>query len=119
MEYQIVPKLFFTTTKALAPISSLTQFLLMLILEKKERLTIQKITEILGHSQASYIANEANFLLYNPGFNPNKSGTAGFILTNAPEKKDLEPEDEIWLNKDFNPNNAKPVTVATAGRKVK
>lgn len=39
------------------------------------------------------------------------------ILSNAPEKKDLEPENEIWLNKDFNPNNSKPITVPTATRR--
>lgn len=72
---------------------------------------------MVGHSQASYIANEANFLIYNPGFNPTKSLTAGLICTNAPEKKDLEPENEIWLNKDFNPNNSKPITVPTMMRK--
>jgi hypothetical protein len=86
-------------------------------LERFERLSIQKLTEIIGHSQSSYIANEANFLLYNPGFNPTKSATVGFILSNAAEKKDLEPEDEIWLNKDFNPNNSKPITIPTAQRK--
>jgi len=81
-------------------------------------MSIQKLSEIIGHSQASYVANEANFLIYNPGFNPNKSGTVGLILTNAAEKKDLEPGDEIWLNKDFNPSNSKPITVTTTMRKV-
>ena len=93
------------------------QYLLVSTLERFEKITIQKITEIIGHSQGSYIANEANFLLYNPGFNPSKSATLGMILSNAPEKKDLEPENEIWLNKDFNPNNSKPITVPTATRR--
>lgn len=39
------------------------------------------------------------------------------IGTNAADKKDLEPGDEIWLNKDFNPNNSKPLTVPTTFRK--
>ncbi len=75
------------------------------------------VTQLLGHSQTSYVANEANFLLYNPGFNPTKSKTLGIIGTNAPDKKDLESEHEIWLNKNFNPNNSKPVTMPTMMRR--
>jgi len=117
-ECQLLPKVFFTSTKVITPTSSLIQFLILLNLEKYERMSIQKLSEIIGHSQANYVANEANFLIYNPGFNPNKSGTVGLILTNAAEKKDLEPGDEIWLNKDFNPSNSKPTTVTTTMRRV-
>jgi len=98
------------------PTSSLLQFIILLLLEQYEKLTISKISEILGHSNKDYIAFETNYLIYHPVFNKNKDSKAGVILSNAPEKKDLNPDNEIWLNKDFNPNNNKPNTIPTMSR---
>ncbi len=68
------------------------------------------------HPHVEYIAFEANYLIYHPVFNKTKDPKAGLILSNAPEKKDLNPDNEIWLNKDFNPNNNKPNTVPILNR---
>jgi len=88
--------------------------MILLYLEKYERKTIQDITLLLGHSNANYVANEAQYLLYNPLFNPSKSPTGGIICSNCKiddKKPEISPTSEIWLNKEFNPPNLKPNTL--------
>lgn len=95
------------------PTSSFIQFLIISILEKYDKLTIKKISEILGHSNSEYIAFEANYLIYHPVFNKTKDPKVGLIISNAPDKRDLKIDDEVWLNQDFNPSNNKPNTIPT------
>ena len=74
----------------------------MLTLEKHERLKISKIAEILGHSIPEYIAFETNYLIYHPKISQTRDSKAGFVLSSAPDKKDITIDDEVWLNTTFN-----------------
>jgi hypothetical protein len=96
-----------TQKKPIEPTTSLIQFLILLELEKHKKLTIRKITELLGHENEEYISIEANYLIYHPVNNKTKDSKSGIILSNQEDKKDLTPDNEIMLNENFNPVNIK------------
>ena len=73
----------------------------------------------MGHSNSSYIANDLNSLLYIPKLNPEKLPNQGLILSDVPDKLDLESKHEVWLNKDFDTNNLKLNTVPIGVGKVR
>ena len=79
-------------------ISTLPQLLILLCLEKYNKLSIEKISEKLKCG-VKIIINEVKGLIYNPNFNPNKEINKGVIL---PNKKEIDNTTEISINKDFN-----------------
>ena len=79
-------------------ISSLPQLLILLCLEKHNKLNLEKIAEILK-CDMKIIIDEVKGLIYNPNFNPNKEINKGVIL---PNKKEIDNTTEISINKDFN-----------------
>lgn len=99
----------FFTTKKIEPTSSLIQYLILRFLENHEKLSIKQLTQLLGHSSEEIIAFEANHLIFHPGFNKTRDKKIGMILTDA--EKDIAPESNVWLNKEFKPSNLKPSTL--------
>jgi len=94
-------------TKPYQTVSTLIQLVVFLFLEKHGKLTIQKLSELIGVSTFSTL-NEVTGLLYNPTFNPKKSINSGLITANL--KKDgeeLKTDNEICINKNFTANNIK------------
>ena len=79
-------------------ISSLPQLLILLCLEKHNKLSLEKIAEILK-CDMKIIIDEVKRLIYNPNFNPNKEINKGVIL---PNKNEMDNTTEISINKDFN-----------------
>lgn len=81
--------------------STLPQFLALLLLEKKERLTLGKIAELCG-CPAATIITDINGLIFNTSFNHNSSPDKGIIKSNFNTKtKEFKEADEIWINKNF------------------
>ena len=82
-------------------ISTLPQLLILLLLEQKEELSLQNLSELLG-CDISIIINDIKGLVYNPIFNPHAQADKGIILGNLEgEKKDFKESDKIIINKDF------------------
>ena len=79
-------------------ISSLPQLLILLCLEKHNKLSLEKIAEILK-CDMKIIIYEVKGLIYNTNFNPNNEQDKGLIL---PNKKEMDNTTEISINKDFN-----------------
>ncbi len=96
-------------------ITTLMQFSLLIILEKYEKLKIEKISEIMGCNPL-LLANEANALLYHMSYNPKKLKTNGIILSDAGEKEDLKPKNEVYINKEFAANSLKINTIPAVFR---
>ena len=83
-------------------ISTLPQLLLLLCLEKYNKLNIKKISELLNYEQ-KLIVKEINRLIFNSNFNPNSELNKGIILANInPTTKEFKPTTEISINKNFN-----------------
>ena len=82
-------------------ISTLPQFLALLQLEKYEKLTLSKISELLG-CHISTILTDISGLVYNPIFNPQGLKDKGLILGTFDENtKVFKETDEIYFNKNF------------------
>ena len=82
-------------------ISTLPQLLTLLLLEKKEELSLEVISQLLG-CQSSIIINDIQGLIYNPSFNPNSYSDKGIIIGNFDgETKEFKESDKISINKNF------------------
>ena len=81
--------------------STLPQFLALLQLEKYEKLTLSKISELLG-CHISTILTDISGLVYNPSVNPQGLKDKGLILGTFDENtKVFKETDEIYFNKNF------------------
>ena len=82
-------------------VSTLPQFLTLLLLEKYNSLSIQKISELLECNIKILLADIPG-LVYNPNFNPKGEKDKGLLLgTFNSETKIFKPDDEIEFNKKF------------------
>lgn len=82
-------------------ISTLIQYLILLYLEKRGALSIQKLSFLLG-CQASTILEDINGLVFNPSYNPNGDIKKGVIIDSFNgENKTFNEKDTISINKCF------------------
>ena len=82
-------------------ISTLPQFLALLLLEKHKKLTLAKISELL-ECDIKVILSDIPGLVYNPTFNPNGQKDKGLILGSFSDKtKEFKSNDEIYFNENF------------------
>ena len=94
-------------------VTTLIQYCILTVLEKYEKLTVAKISEVIGYN-ANIVVNEANALLYHMSFNPKKTKACGLISTDAAEGQELKPENEISVNREFMANSLKINTIPAA-----
>ncbi len=88
------------------------QYVIILLLEKYDKLSVEAISELLGVTDINYLINECNGLFCHPQFNMKKLPKNGLILTTAPENSEITKKEEIiWLNKEFLCNNLKLTTL--------
>ena len=87
--------------------STIPQFLTLIYLEKMDKLTIEKISQILG-CNVQKITNDIRGLILNPSFNVKGQIDKGVILANIdPKTKEFKPDTEISINKNFSVNHQK------------
>ena len=87
--------------------STLIQLLILLLIEKYNKISIKTIAEILG-CKIGLVLKDISGLIFNPSFNPNQEKDKGIILGNFDEKsKEFKENDEFWFNFDFNIQNIK------------
>ena len=98
-------------------ISTLPQFLTLMVLEKYGNITIGKVAEILG-CQPSTVITDIHGLVFNPSYNPQGQPEKGVILGsfNAKEK-DFKETDTICINKNFTVARQKFNTLPLAVKK--
>ena len=82
--------------------STLPQLLILLILEKHDKLSLEKIAELLN-CDIELIINDVQGLIFNPSFNPKAELNQGVILSDIdPKTKEFKGTTEISINKNFN-----------------
>ena len=82
-------------------ISTLPQFLVLLLLEKHKKLTLVKISQLL-ECDITIILSDIPGLVYNPSFNPSGQNDKGLILGSFIEQtKEIKSTDEIYFNENF------------------
>ena len=82
-------------------ISTLSQFLILLNLEKYEKLNLEKLSELLG-CNIKIILKDISGLIFNPSFNSKGEINKGVILANIDkETKEFKNTTEISINKNF------------------
>ena len=83
-------------------ISTLIQYLILLQIEKYQKLSLEKIAENIG-CKVDLILEDISGLIFNPSFNPHHKKDKGILLGNFEDNKnEFNPNDEVWFNKDFN-----------------
>ena len=83
-------------------ISTLIQYLILLQIEKYQKLSLKKIAENIG-CKVDLILEDISGLIFNPSFNPHHQKDKGILLGNFEDNKnEFNPNDEVWFNKDFN-----------------
>jgi hypothetical protein len=88
------------------------QYVIILLLEKYGKLSIEGLSELLGVTDINYLINECNGLFCHPQFNMKKLPKNGLLLTSAPDGSEITKKEEtITLNKDFLCNNLKLTTL--------
>ena len=98
-------------------ISTLPQLLTLLLLEEKEELSLEVISQLLG-CQSNIIINDIQGLVYNPSFNPNSSTDKGVIIGNFDgETKEFKESDKISINKKFICSKVKFNTLSLSKKK--
>ena len=98
-------------------ISTLPQLLILLLLEQKEVLTLQNISELLGIN-INTIINDIQGLVYNPSFNPHAKIDKGIIKCSFQgNSKEFKSNDKILINKDFKCNKIKFSTIPLRHKK--
>ena len=81
--------------------SSYIQYLILLQIEKYKKLSLKKISQLLG-VKIDLIINEISGLIFNPSFNPNNKKDKGLLLGNFDEKsQSFKETDEFWFNFNF------------------
>ena len=82
-------------------LSTLPQFLTLLQLEKYNKLTLGKISELIRYNIKNLLT-EISGLVYNPNFNPYGKKDKGLILGTFNENtKEFKDTDEIYFNNNF------------------
>ncbi len=80
--------------------TTLLQYLILLQIEKNQKLSLKQIAENIG-CQVNVVLEEISGLIYNKSFNPNSERDKGLLLGNFDEKKGFKETDEVWFNFDF------------------
>ena len=92
-------------------VSTLPQFLTLLILEKYSKLNLEKLSLFLG-CNVNILINDIRGLLFNPSFNPKSEIDKGVILADIdPKSKEFKPTTEISLNLNFSVNHPRFITL--------
>ena len=99
-------------------ISTLPQFLTLLCLEKYEKLTLEKISELLG-CNIKIILKDINGLIFNPSYNPKSEINKGVIIANIEqETKEFKNTTEISINKEFSVAQQRFNTLSLPNKKI-
>jgi hypothetical protein len=80
--------------------TTLLQYLILLEVEKNQKLSLKKIAENIG-CEINLILKEISGLIFNKSFNPNLERDKGLLLGNFDEKAEFKETDEVWFNFDF------------------
>ena len=97
--------------------STLPQLLVLLALEKHEKLSIKMIAQICGCS-ITRIINDIQGLVLNPSFNPHCEQNKGIVIGSFDaKKKEFKESDEISINKNFVSSKIKISTIPLVQKK--
>ena len=102
--------------------STLLQYLILLQIEKYQKLTLAKIAQNIG-CNVKLVLKDISGLIFNSSFNPEHKKDKGILLGNFDdEKKEFKETDEVWLNYDFNNIklrfNTKPTIIKKAQQEI-
>ena len=99
--------------------STLLQYLILLQIEKFQKLSLGKIAENIG-CKVKLVLKDISGLIFNITFNPQHKKDKGILLGNFDDKKEeFKETDEVWFNYDFNNTKLRFNTMPTSIRKTK
>ena len=99
--------------------STLLQYLILLQIEKFQKMTLGKIAQNIG-CNVKYVLKDISGLIFNISFNPQHKKDKGILLGNFDDKKEeFNETDEVWFNYDFNNTKLRFNTMPTNIRKTK
>ena len=85
--------------------STLLQFLILLQIEKNEKITLGKIAENIG-CKVNLVLEDISGLIFNQSFNPQHQKDKGLLLGNFDDKTiQFKETDEVWFNLEFKNNH--------------
>ena len=97
--------------------STLVQYLALIHLEKRTKLSLKEISELLGCT-VDVVVKDIPGLVYNPSFNKTSNKDKGIILGNWDDKtKEFKESTEISINGNFQNNGIKFSTMPLALKK--
>ena len=85
--------------------STLLQFLILLQIEKNQKITLKNIAENIG-CKVNLVLEDISGLIFNQSFNPQHKKDKGLILGNFEDKTtEFKETDEVWFNFEFKNNH--------------
>ena len=85
--------------------STLLQFLILLQIEKNQKITLEKIAENID-CKVNLVLEDISGLIFNQSFNPQHQKDKGLLLGNFDDKTTKFKEtDEVWFNNEFTNNH--------------
>ena len=91
--------------------STLLQFLILLQIEKNQKMTLGKIAENIG-CKVNLVLEDISGLIFNQSFNPQHQKDKGLLLGNFDDKKtEFKETDEVWFNFEFKNNHLRLSTM--------
>lgn len=104
-------------SKGYISVSTLIQYAVLYNLEKYGKITVDKLSSLLGYNNMLILISEVTGLIFHPSFNPGKKLGGGVIKTSLKDKEEMNNETEIDINKEFVCNNLKIQTLPLAMKK--
>ena len=99
--------------------STLLQYLILLQIEKFQKLSLGKIAQNIGCND-KLVLKDISGLIFNITFNPQHKKDKGILLGNFDDKKEeFNETDEVWFNYDFNYSKLRFNTMPTSIKKTK
>ena len=80
--------------------TTLLQYLILLQIEKNQKLSLKNIAENIG-CNVNLVLKEISGLIYNKSFNPNLERDKGLLLGDFDENKEFKETDKFWINFNF------------------
>jgi hypothetical protein len=80
--------------------TTLLQYLILLEIEKNQKLSIRKIAENIG-CEVDLVVKEISGLIFNKSFNPKLERDKGLLLGNFDDTTVFKETDEVWFNFEF------------------
>jgi DNA-binding MarR family transcriptional regulator len=96
--------------------TTLLQYLILLEIEKNQRLSLRKIAENIG-CDVNLVLKDIYGLIFNKSFNPKLEREKGLLLGNFDDTTEFKETDEVWFNFEFKNEHVRFSTIPMKNKK--